>query len=147
MTSETVEEVERLERQCFSSPWSLDSLMNELKNPLAVFLTARADGEITGYAGMHHVVDEGYITNIAVSPDCRRRGIARALVKSLIGYGLENKLRMVTLEVRESNQAAISLYRSLGFKETGRRKSFYTKPLEDGVIMTLELKKSVYEEQ
>lgn len=139
MTGETVEEVERLEQQCFSTPWSLASLTEELTNPLAVFLTARAGSEIAGYVGMHHVVDEGYITNIAVSPDYRRRGIAMALMKSLLEYGRMHKLSIITLEVRESNLAAKRLYQSLGFKEAGRRKSFYTQPVEDGIIMTRQL--------
>lgn len=136
MTSETVEAVARLEQQCFSAPWSLASLTSELENPLAVFLTARVEGEIAGYAGMHHVVDEGYITNVAVSPDYRRRGIARALMEHLLEYGKENRLCIITLEVRESNHAAKKLYQSLDFKETGRRRGFYENPAEDGIIMT-----------
>lgn len=139
MTMQTVEEVEDIERACFSSPWSLDSLVEELSNPLAVFRTAELDGKIVGYAGMHHIIDEGYITNIAVLPDYRRQGIARALMESIFEYAEENELKMVTLEVRESNAAAQAMYESMEFEKTGMRKRFYTLPTEDCIIMTREL--------
>lgn len=139
MTMQTVEEVEAIEKACFSMPWSLDSLVEELSNPLAVFRTAELDGRIAGYVGMHHIIDEGYITNIAVLPEYRRRGVARCLMDSIFEYAEKNELRMVTLEARESNAAAQALYKSMGFEKTGRRKNFYALPTEDGVIMTKEL--------
>lgn len=136
MTEQTVEAVAALEKLCFSSPWSSDSLRTELMNPLAVFRTASTGGVVVGYVGMHHVVDEGYITNVAVNPDYRRCGIARALMDSLLDYGKANGLCSVTLEVRESNEAARALYRGLRFEDVGRRKAFYTQPTEDAVLMT-----------
>lgn len=139
MNADTVKAVEKLERLCFASPWSLDSLITELSNPLAVFLTAGVDGEIIGYAGMHHVVDEGYVTNVAVLPDYRGRGIARALVGELLEYGKRNGLCIITLEVRESNMAARNLYESLNFETVGRRRGFYTHPTEDAILMTYTL--------
>lgn len=139
MTDETVKDAARLERACFSCPWSLDSLISELSNPLAVFITASIDGETAGYAGMHHVVDEGYITNVAVFSEFRRRGIAKALVAELLRYGAENGLRMLTLEVRESNAAARALYSKLGFLAAGLRRNYYVLPTENAVIMTKEL--------
>lgn len=136
MSLDTVEAVEVLEQECFSNPWSLDSLAEELSNPMAVFYTAEADGAVAGYVGMHHIIDEGYITNIAVSERFRRRGIATALMKHILAYAEENDLRMVTLEVRRSNSAAIALYEGLDFEETGGRKDYYTNPTEDALIMT-----------
>lgn len=139
MSKETVGAVAEIEKECFASPWSLDSLASELSNPLAVFRTVQIDGKVVGYAGMHHVVDEGYITNIAVLPDYRRLGAARALMDALLEYGRKNGLSMITLEVRESNAAARKLYRELDFADVGRRVNFYSRPAEDAVLMTREL--------
>lgn len=136
MTEQTVEDVAAIEKACFSSPWSPDSLVEELSNPLAVFRTAELDGRIVGYVGMHHIIDEGYITNIAVLPEYRRQGIAGILMNSIFAYADENELKMVTLEVRESNEAALALYGGMGFKKAGMRKNFYILPAEDGIIMT-----------
>ncbi len=139
MTVKTVEAVSQVEQESFATPWSFDSLVEELSNPLAVFRTAEVDGDIVGYVGMHHIIDEGYITNIAVMPNFRGNGIARALMNDLLEYGRANKLRMITLEVRESNKAAQKLYSSLDFKIEGKRKNFYTLPTENAIIMTKEL--------
>ena len=139
MSPDTVQAVEGLERECFANPWSLDSLAGELANPLAVFRTATVDGELAGYAGMHHVIDEGYITNIAVARRFRRRGIAAALLQDLLDYAGDSGLAMMTLEVRPSNTAAITLYKRFGFVETGRRREYYRDPTEDGLIMTRKL--------
>jgi len=81
MTDENVEDAAYIERECFSSPWSLASLKSELTNPGAAFFVARINGEAAGYAGMHHVVDESYITNIAVLERYRRRGVASACLR------------------------------------------------------------------
>ncbi|MFA9381639.1 MAG: ribosomal protein S18-alanine N-acetyltransferase, partial [Acetanaerobacterium sp.] len=101
-----------LERECFSSPWSYDGLLEELSNPMAVFRVAHVDSEVAGYAGMQHILDEGYITNVAVSKPFRRRGIAAQLLHTLLAYGKENDMAFISLEVRVSNSAAIALYRS-----------------------------------
>lgn len=140
MTHENVADAAHIEQACFSSPWSLAALKSELTNATAVFYVARINGAVSGYAGMHHVVDEGYITNIAVLPRDRRRGVARALLKRYFAYARENSLRIITLEVRESNAAARALYEKMDFYIAGRRKGFYSKPVEDGIIMTVEFK-------
>ena len=88
-----------------------------------------------GYAGLHVVLDEGYIDNVAILPDCRRQGIARRLVEVFCRFG-EAKLAFLTLEVRASNEAAISLYERLGFLPEGRRTDYYQKPKEDALLMT-----------
>lgn len=139
MTQENVEAVAALEQECFSSPWSLDSLVEELSNPLAVYYTAFRDGELVGYIGMHHIIDEGYINNVAVRESCRRQGIATQLLETLMDYAKKEDLLTLTLEVRASNQAAIAMYKDFGFKEVGLRKAYYTLPTEDAALMTLEL--------
>jgi ribosomal-protein-alanine N-acetyltransferase len=111
-------------------------LAEELSNPLAVFFTASIGGEIVAYAGMHHIIDEGYLTNIAVKSTFRSRGIATALIKKLAAYAEENDMRMLTLEVRASNEDAIRLYDKLDFDRVGLRPNYYTNPTEDAVLMT-----------
>lgn len=100
---------------------------------------AEQDGRTAGYVGCQTVLDEGYITNVAVSPDFRRQGIARALIAELTAKAGENKLAFVTLEVRESNAPAIALYTGAGFVPVGKRKNFYSNPAENAVLMTISL--------
>lgn len=126
-----------LERVCFSEPWTRSGLAAELENPAAVFAVAELDGKTAGYAGMNCVLDECYIDNVAVFPEYRRMGIAQAIMRYLIDFAKENRASFVTLEVRASNSGAIALYSKLGFREMGRRPSFYRQPAEDALILTL----------
>ena len=134
-----IKEIAQLERECFSDPWSEASLEEELYNPLASFIVAqRPDGAVLGYAGLHAVMDEGYIDNIAVREDYRGQGIADDLLDVFVRFG-QAHLAFLTLEVRASNYPAIALYGSRGFRGVGRRKNYYEHPKEDAVIMTLDL--------
>lgn len=126
----------RLEAACFSQPWSEQGLRAELQNPAAHFLVAELDGATVGYLGMHGVCGEGYIANVAVLADFRRRGVARALMRAAEALARRADYAFLTLEVRVSNQAAIDLYESEGYAAAGRRKGFYTAPTEDALIMT-----------
>ena len=126
-----------LESACFSTPWSRQSLQEEIVNPSAYYIAAESAGTVCGYAGLICAADEGFVTNIAVLPQHRRQGAGRALVKALADYAKSSSFSFITLEVRLSNTAAISLYTSLGFQEMGERKNFYTKPVESAMIMTL----------
>ena len=137
MTSEHLDEVAELERVCFSVPWSRNMLAEELDNLLSAFLVALdSNGAVVGYAGLQVVLDEGYITNVAVRPDCRRQGIAGKLLQVFLDFAQANKLAFLTLEVRASNYDAIALYGSRGFRSVGRRKNYYEHPREDAIIMT-----------
>jgi [ribosomal protein S18]-alanine N-acetyltransferase len=136
MQAKHIEDLAEIEKLCFSKPWSYESLAEELSNPLAVFFVAELNGKTVAYAGMHHIIDEGYITNIAVHPNFRGRGLASALVRVLDAYAGDNGLAMLTLEVRRSNTTAIGIYRNAGFDEEGVRRGFYDTPKEDGLIMT-----------
>lgn len=127
-----------IEKACFHAPWSESMLREELGKGL--FLVAEQDGQAVGYVGCQTVLDEGYITNVAVSPDCRRQGIARALIAELTDKAHAARLAFVTLEARASNVPAIALYEGAGFGRVGVRKNFYTAPTEDAVLMTLFLK-------
>ena len=133
-----VPQIAKLEKECFSTPWSEASLEQALFDPQASFIVAEAeDGFILGYAGLHVILDEGYIDNIAVDADARRHGVASALLDVYCRFGAE-KLAFLTLEVRPSNEAAVKLYEKYGFQEAGRRKDYYEHPKEDALIMTRE---------
>lgn len=139
MTADHLDQVAELERVCFSAPWSRKMLAEELENDCAAFLVAEdADGTVVGYAGLLVVLDEGYITNVAVKPELRRQGIASQLLEVFINFAKGNHLAFLTLEVRPSNTAAIVLYGRHGFRSTGRRKNYYEHPKEDAIIMTWE---------
>ena len=136
MTGSHIEEIARLEKECFSSPWSEDGLKSELNNKFARFFVAFLDGKIAGYIGSHNVLGEVYVTNVAVFPRFRRNGVGRALVELLVDEMKKEDADFVTLEVRKSNLNAISLYEKCGFEKAGERRSFYEKPVEDAVLMT-----------
>lgn len=126
-----------IERLCFSDPWSEKMLAEHLANPCSLTLAAVGDtGRLLGYVGLLAVVDEGYITNVAVRPDCRRQGVAAALLDALEAQGKERELAFLTLEVRQSNAPARALYEKLGYLQAGLRRSYYENPREDAVIMT-----------
>ena len=134
-----LDQVAELERICFSTPWSRNMLAEELENDLAAFLVAvDGNGDVAGYAGLQVVLDEGYIANVAVRPDCRRRGVARRLLRVFLDFAQAHRLAFLTLEVRASNAPAIALYEGLGFQTAGRRKNYYEHPKEDAIIMTKE---------
>ena len=140
MTADHLEELEKLERICFSRPWSRKMLAEELENQCAAFLVAEdaVTGKVVGYAGLLVVADEGYITNVAVFPEYRRQGIAAQIIQVFVNFALGNHLAFLTLEVRPSNTAAIALYQGFGFEEVGRRKNYYDLPKEDALILTRE---------
>lgn len=140
MNGDHLDEVAELERVCFPDPWSRNMLKEELENDLAAFLVALdGQGAVAGYAGLQVILDEGYILNIAVRPDCRRQGVASRLLRVFLDFAKGNQLAFLTLEVRASNYEAIALYGSRGFRGAGRRKNYYEHPREDAVIMTLDL--------
>ncbi|MCM1545222.1 MAG: ribosomal protein S18-alanine N-acetyltransferase [Ruminococcus sp.] len=136
MSEADVGAVAKLEKECFSVPWSEQALRDELSNETAHFFVAKRFGQTAGYIGMHQVLDECYITNVAVLPKFRRCKIGSELVEYTVNFAKENEASFVSLEVRESNQAAISLYNKFGFAVCGERKNFYDKPRENGLIMT-----------
>lgn len=126
-----------IERACFSTPWSEASLAMLTEEPNVAFV-AFLDGAAVGYGGMQCILDEGQITDVAVLPSHRRRGIGAELLGALVGYARETGLSVLFLEVRESNLPAISLYRDrFGFEILGVRKGFYSHPRENAYNMRL----------
>lgn len=128
--------IARLEAKLFSTFRPEEQLKRELSNPLCRLWCAELDGSFAGYAGYTFVLDEGYMDNIAVIPSARRLGIGRALMKHLLAEGKAEDLAFLTLEVREGNTPARSLYESLGFEPVGRRKNYYENPKEDALLLT-----------
>lgn len=128
-------EVASIEEMSFSLPWSLESLELMLTDQASA-LVALEDGRVLGYVGMMCVLDEGQIINVAVHPDARRRGVGRSLMQAAEAYAKERGIVFLSLEVRESNIAARSLYSSLGWEEQGIRKGFYSHPVENACVMT-----------
>ena len=136
-TGSQLEQIEAIERQCFSCPWTLEQLRSQLSDDRHVFLAAVAEsGAVLGYVGMMFVLDEGYISNVAVAPDFRRQGVADALIAALMRRAEERRLAFVTLEVRAGNEPAKALYSKHGFVPVGRRKNYYHLPKEDAILMT-----------
>ena len=132
-----LDDVAALEKCCFSSPWTRAQLAEECTNDqAAVFVAVNDAGCILGYGGLHYVLDEAGVTNIAVFPDVRRKGVACAILQAMEHFCVEKQMAFLTLEVRVSNEAAIALYRKFGFKTVGVRKRFYTNPTEDACLMT-----------
>ncbi len=129
----------QLDKVCFAVPWSEQAFSDEAENELATYLVACDGDKVIGYVGYWKVIDEGHITNVAVLPEYRRRGIASRLLEGIIKQAFEGGLCLLTLEVRKSNMAAQKLYEGFGFEALGERKDYYKKPTENAVIMTLML--------
>lgn len=138
MNEDHVAQVAALEKLCFPDPWSERSVASELDNPLSLWLVATEGERVLGYVGSQSVLDEADMMNVAVHPDARRRGLARSLVEALIEQLKDREVRMLTLEVRASNEPAKALYESMGFTQVGRRKNYYLAPREDALILRKE---------
>lgn len=136
MTKEDIKEVLEIEKATFSSPWSEESFQKEIEeNVLAIYIVAEVDNKIAGYGGLWKILDEGHITNIAVKEDSRGKGIGDAIVMGIVDYCEKNRIPNITLEVRESNTVARSLYKKHGFIDAGIRPGYYSDTKEDAIIM------------
>ena len=138
MTDAHVGQVAQLEKICFSTPWSENSVASELKNPLSLWLVALDGATVAGYIGSQSVEGEADMMNVAVHPDYRRKGIARELVTGLVAALADKGVHSLALEVRASNAPAIALYQQLGFVQVGRRPNYYCNPKEDALILRKE---------
>ena len=141
MTDAHVLDVANLEKLCFSDPWSENSIANEVRNPLALWLVAIKEGMVIGYIGSQSVTGEADMMNIAVSSGYRRMGIAQELVERLVAALREQDVHSLTLEVRASNEPAKALYSKLGFYQVGCRPNYYRNPKEDALILRKEWEK------
>lgn len=130
------EQVEKIEKQIFSIPWSQKSFEDACQSNDNIYLVCEMNGQIAGYCGLWTVLGEGNITNMAVSGGLRRLGIAEALMKEMEKRGMSKNVVTYFLEVRKSNEAAVNLYKKMGYVQIGVRKNFYEKPVEDALVMS-----------
>lgn len=135
MEQADIEQAVKIEQECFSAPWSEKDFRSAIENKNNLYVAACKEDELVAYCGIWGVAPEGQICNVAVKPEWRRKGIAFSMLDSAIKEAEAMGLSEFTLEVRENNMAAISLYEKLGFKNEGIRKDFYQNPLENGIIM------------
>ncbi len=136
MTAKNIDGLVKIENECFSKPWTQSGFENELKNDTANFHVALCNNQEEAYMGYYIILDEGYVANIAVLPEYRRRGIAGALIENALTQCREKKLLFLSLEVRKGNENAVRLYKKYGFETVGERKNFYSAPVENALIMT-----------
>lgn len=138
MNESHVQQIAELEKICFNDPWSVNSITSELNNRLSLWLVAVEDETVVGYVGSQTVIGETDMMNIAVHPAYRKKGIGTALINELIHELALRRSRSLMLEVRASNETAISVYMGLGFIEVGCRKNYYRNPREDALILRKE---------
>ena len=136
LTADELDEIYSIEQSCFGiESWSRDGLVRFLSGDNVLTAAVYADGKIVSFACSVAVCDEAEIVKVATSPDCRRRGYAKAAINALFPAFVKNDIRRVLLEVRETNEGARALYGSLGFVEYSRRKNYYSSPREDAILM------------
>jgi len=138
LTLGDLDDIERIERKAYPTPWSRSMFAGELAKPSSIGLGA-VDGPSTdrliGYLIVSRYVDAWHVMNVAVDPIHRHRGVARRLLDELFRLTEGDSRRGYTLEVRVTNAAAIALYESAGFRSTGVRRGYYTDNREDALIM------------
>lgn len=138
MKEEDIPQVEEIEKEIFSQPWSAQGFLDALHNQHTIYLSAEENGEILGYLGLWKSMEEADITNVAVKSRARRRGVAGLLLQEAKNLARKDGVTALTLEVRSGNVAALCLYEKHGFHSVGVRPGFYDKPKEDAVIMWAE---------
>ncbi len=136
---EHLADVAEIEKECFFCPWSEKALEDTLICGQGTGVVALCDGRVVAYGGMVIALDEAEITNVATTEAYRGRGFAKAVMGELFRVAHERGCKSMSLEVRESNSAAIALYRGLGFENLGRRPNFYRFPREAAIIMVKQL--------
>lgn len=139
MTVADLDDVMAIETAAFASPWSRQFFLEELQATHARSVLCQRDGRPVGYVIYWELPGEFDIHNVAVAPEHWRRGIARTMLGAVIERAAERGLRRLTLEVRRSNEAAQTLYRSLGFETCGMRKGYYSDNGEDAWLMERKL--------
>ncbi len=143
MGREDLRYVMDIEKRSFSNPWHLSSFEGEIENYDISFpyvMIHPETGELTGYIIFWQIGEEVQISNFAVHPDYRRKGLGGSVLNRVLGIIKERGARVVVLEVRESNNSARFLYKKFGFEEAGIRKHYYSRPDEDAVVMVKKIK-------
>ena len=134
-----VPELAQLEPRCFSDPWSAEGFREMLTAPYILgFIAEGRSKAIAGYLVARVIENEAEILNVAVEPESRRRGLGAMLLESALEELISRRVIAVFLEVRVSNEAAINLYRSKGFRPIGQRHGYYRRPVEDALVLRWE---------
>lgn len=139
MRPSDLEAVMLIERRSFSAPWAENTFRGLMRRPSAVLLAAEVEGAVVGYSVAWFAADEAELGDIAVHPDARGRGIGEALLQRTLQEAAERGASFLYLEVREANHEARRLYAKAGFEVVGLRKDYYSEPVEDAIVMRLEL--------
>ena len=136
MDVQDIQRVYEIEVASFKTPWSMDAFRSEIvENTLATYIVLELDDVIIGYGGMWQIMDEVHITNVAIDVPYRGKGFSKDLMHAMIEYAVTSGFKHMTLEVRVSNQTAISLYEKLGFYSVGKRPKYYIDTGEDALVM------------
>jgi ribosomal-protein-alanine N-acetyltransferase len=143
MTHEDMQAVIALEQAAFRNPWSPELLRRELEHDWSTILLVEepmpgGSRHLLGLAIFWIVQDEVHVLNVATAPEHRRRGVARVVMEEVLARGRQRRCALATLEVRRSNEAAIGLYKSLGFRSVGVRPNYYVDEKEDAIVMVLD---------
>lgn len=141
MKESDIPEVARLEKVIFPDPWSEGAISETFEQEQTLLLVAYEDRKLIGYLILYFVLEEGEIARIAVIPECRRQGVGARMLLELEDLCEDNGITKLLLDVRESNETAISFYTSYGFVQDGVRRNFYSDPQEDGILMSREIGK------
>lgn len=140
MTVDDIDSVVEVELRSFPTPWERHAFEYEMEqNDAAYYLVCEIDGEVIAHCGAWFVMDQGTITNIAVMPDYRGRGIGKLLLQEMLDYCDNEEIGNISLEVRVSNEVAIRLYEKMGFVKGPVRKNYYADNNEDAILMYMNL--------
>ena len=139
---EDLEKIAAIEQVSFPDPWSVDSLWTFASDEtVRTLVTAKEkeSGELVGYYALQYVLDEAEIAIITVAAKFRRQGVGRELIEEIKNFCQSKKIKTLHLEVRSENEAALHLYRAMGFQEVGRRRDYYEKPIDDAILFSLSI--------
>jgi len=139
MHKSDIDAVVLIEHESFGVPWTKAAFEQEMLNSNAHYLVMEEDNRIIGYGGFWQILDEGHFTNLAITPEYRSRGFGKKLIQAMLNYARTIEIAKVTLEVRETNENALKAYVAVGFQIEGKRRRYYTNPVEDAMIMWLSL--------
>lgn len=135
-----LEGIYEVEKASFSTPWQFDSLLYDVcVSPVSLYVVALSESKIIGFCGVHVIMDECHINNVAVLQQFRRRGVGQGLIEFMLLH-TQKTVKKYTLEVRQNNKSAINLYEKFGFSAIGYRKNYYADTHEDAIIMHKEQK-------
>ena len=135
MTIEDLENISSILQSDFDDFWNYNILSNELKSTYSIYIVAKLDDEIIGFAGITIILDESEINNIVIKKQCRKKGYSKILLQELINISKENNCKKINLEVNSENVPAINLYKSFNFENVGLRKGYYNG--KDAILMSL----------